>query len=61
MHAYVVSPGAAYCQLMDLLNPGCIDLQNVKFKVEDEMTDMLNNYKLLEAAFIKNSIKKVSF
>lgn len=45
---------------MDLLNPGCIDLRNVKFKVEDEI-DMRNNYKLLEGAFIKTSINKVSF
>lgn len=51
--------GAAYCQLMDMLNPGCIDLRNVKFKVEDEI-DMMNNYKLLEDAFIKTSINKVS-
>ncbi|MCI4387481.1 hypothetical protein PGIGA_G00074640 [Pangasianodon gigas] len=49
--------GAAYCQLMDLLNPGCIDLRNVKFKVEDEI-DMTNNYKLLEGAFVKTSINK---
>ncbi|KAL7864666.1 hypothetical protein AOLI_G00160860 [Acnodon oligacanthus] len=49
--------GAAYCQLMDLLIPGCIDLKKVKFKAEDE-TDMLNNFKLLERAFDLNSIKK---
>ncbi|XP_046726063.1 uncharacterized protein LOC124399272 isoform X2 [Silurus meridionalis] len=49
--------GAAYCQLMDLLYPGSIDLQNVKFKVEDEM-DMTNNYKLLEHAFSKSSLTK---
>lgn len=45
---------------MDLLNPGCIDLRNVNFKIEDE-TDVMNNYKLLEDAFNKNSINKVSF
>ncbi|KAG7323123.1 hypothetical protein KOW79_012825 [Hemibagrus wyckioides] len=50
--------GAAYCQLMDLLYPGCIDLWKVKFKIEDE-TDIFNNYKLLEGAFIKNSINKI--
>ncbi|KAM9445621.1 uncharacterized protein Hap1MRO34_024404 [Clarias gariepinus] len=49
--------GAAYCQLMELINPGCIDLRNVKFKVKDE-TDVLNNYKLLESAFTKTSINK---
>ncbi|KAF4078241.1 hypothetical protein AMELA_G00197150 [Ameiurus melas] len=53
----LVRAGAAYCQLMDLLNPGCIDLRNVKFKVDDEI-DMTNNYKLLEGAFIKTSINK---
>ncbi|KAK3547574.1 hypothetical protein QTP86_025475, partial [Hemibagrus guttatus] len=49
--------GAAYCQLMDLLNPGCIDLRKVKFKVEDEI-DVFYNYKLLEGAFIKTSVNK---
>ncbi|XP_066526422.1 uncharacterized protein [Hoplias malabaricus] len=49
--------GAAYCQLMDLLKPGCIDLKEVKFRVENEV-DIYNNYKLLEHAFNKISIKE---
>ncbi|GAA6110991.1 uncharacterized protein LOC113641932 isoform X1 [Tachysurus ichikawai] len=49
--------GAAFCQLMDLIYPGCIDLENVKFRTEDEM-DIFNNYKILEGAFIKTSINK---
>ncbi|XP_026862820.2 uncharacterized protein LOC113575485 isoform X2 [Electrophorus electricus] len=49
--------GAAYCQLMDLLSPGCINLKKVKFRPEDE-TEVLNNYMLLEDAFKKTSVSK---
>lgn len=52
--------GAAYCQLMDLLVPGCIDLQHVKFKAKNK-ADVLNNYKLLKGALNKTSTNKVSF
>ncbi|XP_076840262.1 uncharacterized protein LOC143485023 isoform X2 [Brachyhypopomus gauderio] len=47
--------GAAYCQLMDLLIPGCIDLKKVKFRPGNE-TEILNNYELLESAFRKTSV-----
>uniref|UniRef100_A0A4W4EPG0 DNA (cytosine-5-)-methyltransferase n=1 Tax=Electrophorus electricus TaxID=8005 RepID=A0A4W4EPG0_ELEEL len=50
--------GAAYCQLMDLLSPGCINLKKVKFRPEDE-TEVLNNYMLLEDAFKKTSVSKL--
>ncbi|KAI4892939.1 hypothetical protein NFI96_014181 [Prochilodus magdalenae] len=49
--------GAAYCQLMDLLIPGCIDLKEVKFKAED-VTDIITNFRLLERAFNLTSIRK---
>ncbi|XP_030623652.1 uncharacterized protein LOC115806935 [Chanos chanos] len=50
--------GAAYCQLMDLICPGSVDLKEVKFKVEDNL-DVLHNYKLLQDAFRKAEISNV--
>lgn len=51
--------GAAFCQLMDIIHPGSIDINKVKFTAK-ENTDILNNFNLLQEAFNKAHIKKVS-
>ncbi|XP_062248688.1 uncharacterized protein LOC133957229 [Platichthys flesus] len=47
-----VCTGAAYCQLMDLLFPGSLDLSKVRFQSNDQL-DSIHNYSLLQAAFRK--------
>ncbi|XP_067228552.1 DNA (cytosine-5-)-methyltransferase 3 beta, duplicate b.2 [Chanodichthys erythropterus] len=49
--------GAAFCQLMDIIHPGSIDINKVKFTAK-ENTDILNNFNLLQEAFNKAQIKK---
>ncbi|XP_052419746.1 DNA (cytosine-5-)-methyltransferase 3 beta, duplicate a isoform X1 [Carassius gibelio] len=49
--------GACFCQLMDLLFPGSIDMSKVKFESQ-KRTDFKQNYSLLQAAFQKNGIKQ---
>ncbi|XP_070766006.1 uncharacterized protein [Enoplosus armatus] len=44
--------GAAYCQLMDWLFPGSLDLSRVRFQ-SNNMVDSIHNYSLLQAAFRK--------
>uniref|UniRef100_A0A8C2KUG8 DNA (cytosine-5-)-methyltransferase n=1 Tax=Cyprinus carpio TaxID=7962 RepID=A0A8C2KUG8_CYPCA len=51
--------GAAFCRLMDIIHPGSVDINKVKFTAK-ENADILDNYKLLQAAFNKAQIKKVS-
>jgi len=47
--------GAAYCQLMDMLFPGVIQLKRVKFNSKQEHEN-INNFKLLQAAFKKMNV-----
>ncbi|XP_050951787.1 DNA (cytosine-5-)-methyltransferase 3 beta, duplicate b.2 [Labeo rohita] len=49
--------GAAFCQLMDMIHPGSIDIHKVKFSAK-ENADILDNYNLLQEAFKKAQIKK---
>ncbi|XP_052396567.1 uncharacterized protein LOC127944572 isoform X2 [Carassius gibelio] len=49
--------GAAFCQLMDIIRPGSIDINKVKFTAK-ENADILDNYSLLQEAFSKAQIKK---
>lgn len=51
--------GAAYCQFMDMLFPGSIMLKKVKFKTNLEH-EYIQNFKLLQAAFKKMNVEKVS-
>ncbi|KAI7690129.1 hypothetical protein SSS_04399 [Sarcoptes scabiei] len=44
--------GAAYCQFLDLLFPGSIQLKKVKFRTNLEH-EYIQNFKLLQAAFKK--------
>ncbi|CAN9507970.1 unnamed protein product [Ophioblennius macclurei] len=50
--------GAAYCQFMDMLFPGCILLKKVKFiaKLEHEY---IHNFKVLQAAFKRMNVDKI--
>ncbi|KAM4601076.1 microtubule-associated protein RP/EB family member 3-like [Polymixia lowei] len=50
--------GAAYCQFMDMLFPGCILLKKVKFtgRLEHEF---IHNFKVLQAAFKRMNVDKI--
>ncbi|KAM9429815.1 microtubule-associated protein RP/EB family member 1-like isoform 1-T2 [Salvelinus alpinus] len=50
--------GAAYCQFMDMLFPGCIPLKKVKFQAKLE-TEFLHNFKLLQTSFKKMGVDKI--
>uniref|UniRef100_A0A3P9AME2 DNA (cytosine-5-)-methyltransferase n=1 Tax=Esox lucius TaxID=8010 RepID=A0A3P9AME2_ESOLU len=54
-----ICSGSCYCQLMDWLFPGCIDLSTVKFQAQDK-TDFLHNYNLLQASFKKTEPAPIS-
>uniref|UniRef100_A0A8C1UMW5 DNA (cytosine-5-)-methyltransferase n=1 Tax=Cyprinus carpio TaxID=7962 RepID=A0A8C1UMW5_CYPCA len=49
--------GACFCQLMDLLFPGSIDMSIVKFDSQ-KRSDFKQNYSLLQTAFRKSGIKQ---
>lgn len=51
-------PGAAYCQLMDWLFPGSLDLSRVRFLCN--MVESIHNYILLQAAFREVGVVRVS-
>ncbi|XP_036406278.1 microtubule-associated protein RP/EB family member 3-like isoform X2 [Megalops cyprinoides] len=50
--------GAAYCQFMDMLFPGCILLKKVKFQARLEH-EYIHNFKVLQAAFKKMNVDKI--
>ncbi|MCQ8115730.1 hypothetical protein NP565_24495, partial [Vibrio parahaemolyticus] len=50
--------GAAYCQFMDMLFPGCISLRKVKFQAKLEH-EYIHNFKLLQASFKRMNVDKV--
>lgn len=52
--------GAAYCQFMDMLFPGSVQLKRVKFKTNLEH-EYIQNFKILQASFKKMSVDKVRF
>ncbi|XP_045913238.1 uncharacterized protein LOC123975631 isoform X3 [Micropterus dolomieu] len=47
-----ICTGAAFCQLMDWLFPGSLDLCRVRFQ-SNKTVDFIHNYSLLQAAFRK--------
>ncbi|XP_016315210.1 DNA (cytosine-5-)-methyltransferase 3 beta, duplicate a [Sinocyclocheilus anshuiensis] len=49
--------GACFCQFMDLLFPGSIDMSKVKFESQ-KRSDFKQNYSLLQTAFRKSGIKQ---
>jgi len=50
--------GAAYCQFMDMLFPGCVQLKKVKFQTKLEH-EYIQNFKILQASFKKMEVEKV--
>ncbi|NXK89200.1 MARE3 protein, partial [Formicarius rufipectus] len=50
--------GAAYCQFMDMLFPGCVHLRKVKFQAKLEH-EYIHNFKVLQAAFKKMGVDKI--
>ncbi|KAM9467597.1 microtubule-associated protein RP/EB family member 3b [Clarias gariepinus] len=50
--------GAAYCQFMDMLFPGCILLKKVKFQAKLEH-EYIRNFKVLQAAFKRMNVDKI--
>uniref|UniRef100_A0AAY5E8X2 Microtubule-associated protein RP/EB family member 1 n=1 Tax=Electrophorus electricus TaxID=8005 RepID=A0AAY5E8X2_ELEEL len=50
--------GAAYCQFMDMLFPGCVPLKKVKFSAKLEH-EYIHNFKLLQAGFKKMGVDKI--
>lgn len=50
--------GAAYCQFMDMLFPGCILLKKVKFQAKLEH-EYIHNFKVLQAAFKRMNVDKI--
>ncbi|XP_052897542.1 microtubule-associated protein RP/EB family member 1-like [Anopheles moucheti] len=49
--------GAAYCQLMDVLFPGCLQLRRVKFCTNVEH-DFLNNLRMFQNALVQLKVSK---
>uniref|UniRef100_A0AAV2JD55 Microtubule-associated protein RP/EB family member 1 n=1 Tax=Knipowitschia caucasica TaxID=637954 RepID=A0AAV2JD55_KNICA len=50
--------GAAYCQIMDYLFPGCLLLKKVKFQAKLEH-EYIQNFKILQKAFQRMSVEKI--
>ncbi|XP_044265715.1 microtubule-associated protein RP/EB family member 1 isoform X1 [Tribolium madens] len=50
--------GAAYCQFMDMLFPGSVQLKRVKFRTNLEH-EYIQNFKILQAGFKKMGVDKI--
>lgn len=50
--------GAVACQIMDALYPGTVPMHKVNWKATQEY-EFINNYKILQQAFLKQKIAKV--
>jgi len=50
--------GAAYCQFMDMLFPGCVPKTRIKYKTKLEH-EYISNFKLLQGAFKKMTVDKI--
>jgi len=53
-----LSTGAAYCQFMDMLFPGSVNLKKVKFNTKLEH-EFIQNFKVLQAGFKRMEVEKV--
>jgi len=49
--------GAVYCQIIDSIYPGTVQLSKVKFSAKQEH-EILHNFKILQAAFAKNKLDR---
>uniref|UniRef100_A0A3B3RNQ8 DNA (cytosine-5-)-methyltransferase n=1 Tax=Paramormyrops kingsleyae TaxID=1676925 RepID=A0A3B3RNQ8_9TELE len=52
-----ISSGACFCQLMDWLFPGLLNLKKVNFQAKEEV-EFIHNYNLLQASFKKKGVNK---
>ena len=52
-----MASGAAYCQIMDVMYPGCINLSKVNWMAKFEH-EFVPNFKLLQQAFDKQQVHK---
>ncbi|OMJ82189.1 hypothetical protein SteCoe_17213 [Stentor coeruleus] len=52
-----MASAAAYCQIMDVMYPGCIPMNKINWGVKYEH-EFVNNYKLLQQAFEKQNVHK---
>lgn len=50
--------GAAYCQFMDMLFPGSVQIKRVKFRTNLEH-EYIQNFKILQASFKKMNVDKI--
>eukprot|EP00092_Neocalanus_flemingeri_P007815 GFUD01008436.1.p1 GENE.GFUD01008436.1~~GFUD01008436.1.p1 ORF type:complete len:278 (-),score=91.97 GFUD01008436.1:405-1238(-) len=50
--------GAAYCQFMDMLFPGSVQVKKIKFNTKLEH-EYLTNFKVLQASFKKMNVDKI--
>lgn len=50
--------GAAYCQFMDSLFPGSVNIKKIKFDAKQDY-QYIENFKLLQSAFKKKGVDKV--
>ncbi|XP_055374215.1 microtubule-associated protein RP/EB family member 1 isoform X2 [Condylostylus longicornis] len=50
--------GAAYCQFMDMLFPGSVQMKRVKFRTNLEH-EYIQNFKILQASFKKMNVDKI--
>jgi len=50
--------GSAYCQFMDMLFPGSVQLKKVKFKTQLEH-EYIQNFKVLQASFKRMGVDKI--
>lgn len=50
--------GAAYCQFMDMLFPGCILLKKIKYNAKLEH-EYIQNFKVLQASFKRMNVDKI--
>lgn len=50
--------GAAYCQFMDMLFPGSIQIKKVKFRTNLEH-EYIHNFKILQAGFKRMNVDKI--
>jgi len=53
-----VCTGAAFCQFMDMLFPGSVQIKKVKFNTKLEH-EYINNFKVLQASFKKMNVDKI--
>ena len=49
--------GALYCQIIDACYPGTVTMNKVKWNAKHDY-EYVENYKVLQQAFLKNDIKR---